>query len=111
METRARQSQFLRHIPAGVLVALVWLLAGSLAAADETPFRGDQFFLLSDATYGSGTEALVRLEAAGRRYALEEYSGVDIVVYRVPNPLDFLKRQKNLHRVEVKGDYRGEGIA
>jgi len=45
------------------------------------------------------------------RAELEQYSGVDIVVYRVPQPLAFLKGQHNLHRIEVAGNYRGEGLA
>jgi uncharacterized protein YfaS (alpha-2-macroglobulin family) len=79
-----------------------------------TPFKGEQFFLLSDAAYGSKDVARVRLEVAGReasRGSLEAYSGVDIAVYRVPAPLDFLKKQSNLHRVQVTGNFQGEGLA
>ena len=57
---------------------------------------------------------MVRLEVATRDYglsAVEEYGGVDIVVYRVPRPLAFLERQKNLHRVDVAGARREEGLA
>ncbi len=77
------------------------------------PPRGDQFFLLSDASVGADGVAVVRLEApAGAPYGhVERYGGADIVVYRVPDPIAFLKRQPNLHRVEVKGAYTGEGLA
>ncbi|MDE3071260.1 MAG: alpha-2-macroglobulin family protein [Pseudomonadota bacterium] len=38
------------------------------------------------------------------------YGGVDIVVYRVPHPLAFLKAQHDLHQVQVPGHYVGEGV-
>jgi uncharacterized protein YfaS (alpha-2-macroglobulin family) len=110
-----------------VLAALMLaLLSGAgtawaaAAAADErmpsnyATFKGEPFFLLSDASYGSADTARVRLEVPGRdsaRANLEAYSGVDVVVYRVPQPLEFLKKQRNLHRVEVAGNYQGEGLA
>lgn len=78
------------------------------------PFNGAPFFLLSDASYGSMDVAKVRLEVPERdaaRASLEQYSGADIVVYRVPQPLEFLKKQRNLHRIEVTDNYRGEGLA
>lgn len=78
------------------------------------PFKGAPFFVLSDTSYGSADVARVRLEVPERdaaRAGLEAYSGVDIVVYRVPQPLEFLKKQRNLHRLEVTGNYRGEGLA
>ena len=43
--------------------------------------------------------------------AVAEYGGADIAVYRVPRPLEFLQKQKNLHRVRVEGNYAGEGLA
>src|SRR3989441_10687583 len=116
MASRARQPQLRRRLPAGVLVALiVAALAGALAseASGYEPARGDQFFLLSDASVGADGVAVVRLETpAGAPYGhVEGYGGADIVVYRVPDPIAFLKRQPNLHRVEVKGAYEGEGLA
>jgi len=77
------------------------------------PIKGQPFFLLSDASYGTDQEALVRLEAPGREYKdeLSRYGGADILVYRVPQPLEFLKAQKNLHRIDVKANYTGEGLA
>ncbi|MGN8135722.1 alpha-2-macroglobulin family protein [Paraburkholderia sp. 22099] len=74
---------------------------------------GQPFFLLSDASFGSDQLAQVRLEAPGRDFkdALQAYGGADIVVYRVPKPLDFLKAQKNLHRLKVAPNYQGEGLA
>jgi uncharacterized protein YfaS (alpha-2-macroglobulin family) len=64
------------------------------------PFSGEPFFLLSDATFGSADIAKVRLEVNSPQM-LEQAGGVDVLVYRVPQPLDFLQRQKNLHRVQV----------
>jgi len=74
---------------------------------------GQPFFLLSDASFGSDQLAQVRLEAPGRDFkdALQPYGGADIVVYRVPQPLEFLKAQKNLHRLNVAPNYQGEGLA
>jgi hypothetical protein len=82
--------------------------------SNYTTFKGEPFFLLSDASYGSTDEARVRLEVPGRdmgRMNLEAYSGADIVVYRVPEPMEFLKKQRNLHRIQVEGNYQGEGLA
>ncbi|MFX1764726.1 alpha-2-macroglobulin [Paraburkholderia sp. A1RI-2L] len=80
---------------------------------DSQVVQGQPFFLLSDASYGSDQLAQVRLEAPGREFQseLESYGGADIVVYRVPNPLEFLKAQKNLHRLNIKPNYQGEGLA
>lgn len=86
------------------LILLLTLLPA--VAADD----GTTFFLLSDATYGSNDQALVRLEAQDLG-AVSQYGGVDVYVYRVKQPLDFLKAQKNLHRIDVNGHYVGEGLA
>ncbi|MDR0453976.1 MAG: hypothetical protein LBH05_04095, partial [Deferribacteraceae bacterium] len=74
--------------------------------------RGQPFFLLSDASFGSSQVAQVRLEAPGREFQqeLQSYGGADIVVYRIPNPLPFLKAQKNLRRLDIKPNYKGEGL-
>ncbi len=56
----------------------------------------------------------MRLEVAQSEFGMAEvtaYGGVDIVVYRVPQPLTFLKQQKNLHRVKVEGRAAEEGLA
>lgn len=75
---------------------------------------GDSFFLLADSSFSSQEEAKVRLEAPGRdyeRYRMEEYGGVDIRLYRVPRPVEFLRQQKNLHRIVVTPQYQGEGLS
>lgn len=81
-----------------------------LPAHADQPLQGSAFFLLSDTTHGSAEPAQVRLEA-GNLGAIAEYGGVDVYVYRVKKPLEFLKAQKNLHRVTVRGNYTGEGLA
>ncbi len=80
---------------------------------DSQVVQGQPFFLLSDASFGSNQLAQVRLEAPGREFQseLEGYGGADIVVYKVPNALAFLKAQKNLHRLNIKPNYQGEGLA
>jgi len=113
MASTLGQSQLHRRLPAGVLVALiaVAVLSTALAAAGQTapgPFPGAEFFLLSDASVGSDDVAVVRLESPSLGGA---YEGVDIVVYRIPKPLDFLAAQRNLHRIEVPSVYAGEGAA
>ncbi len=102
-----------------LLVLLAVTVLGTAWASPPQPsgyalFKGEPFFLLSDATYGSAEQARVRLELPGRdmgRANLEAYSGADIVVYRVPDPMAFLKKQRNLHRIQVEGNYQGEGLA
>lgn len=105
-------------------VATLALLASVLplaAQADDSvqpsgysPVAGQSFFLLADSSFASDEVAKVRLEAPGRdyrRYMMEPYGGVDMRVYRIDQPLEFLKRQKNLHRVVAEGQYKGEGLS
>lgn len=104
-----------RWLSAVLLLALaVTAFAAPPDPSGYSTFKGEPFFLLSDATYGSTEQARVRLEVPGRdmgRANLEAYSGADIVLYRVPAPMDFLKKQRNLHRIHVEGNYQGEGLA
>ena len=94
--------------PVLALAALLALPPVALAAPSAplplsnawAPFAGEPFFLLSDATFGSADTAKVRLEVNSPQM-LEQAGGVDVLVYRIPQPLDFLQRQKNLHRVQV----------
>src|SRR6185436_6893149 len=86
---------FLNAMLARLLVVIVCLIAAPAQAQ-----RGTPFFLLSDASYGPDEMALVRLEAQDLG-AVTEYGGADVYVYRVAKPLEFLEKQKNLHRVDV----------
>ena len=93
-------------------LSLALIPAALPAAAQEgvNGVRGAPFFLLSDASYGTDDSAMVRLEAQNMG-AVAEYGGADIYVYRVKRPLDFLKSQKNLHRIDTAGDYTGPGLS
>lgn len=73
------------------------------------PFQGEPFFLLSDATFGTQQNATVRLEVTNPE-TLEEAGGVDIRLYRINDPLTFLGKQKNLHRVQIKGGEADTGL-
>lgn len=73
------------------------------------PFAGEPFFLLSDATFGSADVATVRLEVNSPQM-LEPAGGIDVRVYRIPEPLAFLQKQKDLHRVQVDAKPAEEGL-
>ena len=92
---------------------ILTLNVSSLFAADINPSKfsannGGKFYLLSEETFGSQDQAKVRLEASP--YLSTENGGVDIRLYRIPQPISFLEKQKNLHRPAVEGKYKGEGI-
>lgn len=65
--------------------------------------------MLADSGFTSGEKATVRLE--GPELQMDRYTGVDIILYRIPDPLDFLRKQPDLHRVRIPGRYDGEGLA
>lgn len=69
--------------------------------------------MLADSSFSSSEEAKVRLEAPGEyyRYAMEDYGGVDVRLYRIPDPMAFLRQQKNLHRIVVQPQYLGDGLS
>ncbi|MDR1229214.1 MAG: alpha-2-macroglobulin family protein [Azoarcus sp.] len=77
------------------------------------PPASEPFFVLADTQYGTADEALLRVEipASGGKGAVAQYGGIDIALYRVPEPLAFLKAQKNLHRIDVAARPRDEGVA
>ncbi|MDR3055660.1 MAG: alpha-2-macroglobulin family protein [Zoogloeaceae bacterium] len=78
------------------------------------PSRSTPFFVLTDTQYGSEDNALLRVEIPvndGGMGAVAEYGGIDVLLYRVPEPLKFLQGQKNLHRVDARARPRDEGIA
>jgi len=98
---------FLSRLLGPALLALALLPLARPAAASPS---GTPFFLLSDASFGSADEAAVRLEAQNLG-AVHEYGGVDVYVYRIKDPIEFLRRQKNLHRIDTRGDHVGEGVS
>ncbi len=83
--------------------------AEALASGYE-PNVGEPFFLLSDAVIGSNEEARVRLELT-QNAAAAAIGGVDIALYRVQKPVEFLKAQKNLHRIVLPATLQDEGLA
>lgn len=66
----------------------------------DAPYAGQPFFLLADTSFGSQDVAKVRLEIDSPQ-AVEQAGGVDVRLYRVPQPLAFLGKQRNLHRVQL----------
>lgn len=52
--------------------------------------------------------AQARLELPGGSAVAGE-QGVDVALYRIPKPLEFLRDQRNLHRVESRALYVGDG--
>ncbi|WP_206194012.1 MG2 domain-containing protein [Serratia microhaemolytica] len=69
------------------------------------------FFLLADNSFSSEEIAKVRLEAQQYLFSDDLYDGVDIRLYRIERPIEFLKKQKNLHRIKLEGQYLGEGLS
>jgi uncharacterized protein YfaS (alpha-2-macroglobulin family) len=82
-------------------------------SSNYAPAASEPFFVLTDTQYGTTDEALLRIEipANSGKEAARQYGGIGITLYRVPEPLDFLKAQKNLHRIDVKAQPRDEGVA
>ncbi|AWM94523.1 hypothetical protein DJ564_28950 [Pseudomonas sp. 31-12] len=110
-------ARMLRFLPLLLLLVLPFSAVNaedSVEPSGYTPVAGESFFLLADSSFASDEQAMVRLEAPGRdyrRFRMEPYGGADIRVYRIDKPLDFLKRQKNLHRVVSDGQFKGEGLS
>src|SRR3989344_3413240 len=109
-------ARMLRFLPLLLALVLPFSTVNAQDAVEPsgyTPVAGESFFLLADSSFASDEQAMVRLEAPGRDYRrlrMEPYGGADIRVYRIDKPLDFLKRQKNLHRVVSDGQFKGEGL-
>jgi hypothetical protein len=107
---RERKSKFHWYIPFFLLIALACnASAGDIDPSRYQVFEGSKFFLLAESNFSSDDTAVVRLEAESGN--VTQYSGVDMVVYRVPQPVDFLRKQKNLHRIQVEGIPKEEGLA
>ena len=67
------------------------------------------FFILSDRSYGSQEIAQIRLEVQDVQ-AVHQNAGVDIAVYKVPNPIAFLQKQSNLHRINTQAQPAQPGV-
>lgn len=114
--TGARMLRLCSKLPLlfALLLAPLVNAEDTVEASGYTPVSGESFFLLADSSFASDEQAMVRLEAPGRdyrRFRMEPYGGADIRVYRIEKPLEFLKRQKNLHRVVSDGQFKGEGLS
>ncbi|MES2964345.1 MAG: MG2 domain-containing protein [Bdellovibrionota bacterium] len=99
------------------LVSLLSIVIVSLSAfgGDVDPsgyslYTGGKFYVLTDGVFSTDEIVKVRFEGGGNQ-TLKEYGGVDVRLYRIPKPLEFLRAQKNLHRPDVKGRYAGEGLS
>jgi uncharacterized protein YfaS (alpha-2-macroglobulin family) len=95
--------------PLYVLFALLLLMLSSLqlSHADDgadAVNNNSGFFILADRSYSTSEQAQVRLELqnASDVQAVHNNGGVEIAVYKVPNPIGFLQAQTNLHRINLK---------
>jgi uncharacterized protein YfaS (alpha-2-macroglobulin family) len=107
-------STLMRHVAIVVLLCLAFHGAANASDAEVgySPPRGAPFFLLTDTAFGSTDEARVRLEVKSEALAdVEQADGADIALYRVDQPLEFLRQQRNLHRIDLKAAARSEGLA
>lgn len=89
------------------------VLAGDIDASKYEATIGEKFFLLTDTTFSPNEVARVRLEIRNNYHTKEQvknYGGADIAIYKVNNPIEFLKSQKNLHRISTKYNYDPKGI-
>ena len=110
MATTTRQSQLCRYLSFFVLVALITgARAGDIDPSGYERATGDKFFLVAETPFGSDESAVVRLDGPTRD--ADKGEDADILIYRVPDPLTFLKSQRNLHRIQVTANPRPEGIA
>jgi uncharacterized protein YfaS (alpha-2-macroglobulin family) len=83
--------------------------AGDIDPSGFSLYSGGHFYVLTDGVFSTKENIQVRFEAGGNK-DLKQYGGVDVRLYKIEKPLDFLKAQKNLHRPDVKANYYGEGL-
>ncbi|MDR0476952.1 MAG: alpha-2-macroglobulin family protein, partial [Desulfobulbaceae bacterium] len=93
-----------------LLLAITAPLPSQAALPWYTPTAGSPFFVLTDKQFGPDEDALLRLELPYKE-AASEYGGVDVRLYRIDKPLDFLKRQKNPHRIETSANPQMSSMA
>lgn len=114
MAAQGRQPQFYWFFSFSVLVVSILVsLVGSAGDIDPSGyglFSGDKFFILADSSFSSKEISKVRFESAGSESSLKAYNGVDIRVYRIQKPMEFLRGQKEFRRPSVKGNFTGEGL-
>lgn len=81
--------------------------AGDIDPSGYERAAGEKFFIVAETPFGSDETAVVRLDGP----ASGAGEDADILIYRVPEPLAFLKSQHNLHRIQINAQPRPEGIA
>ncbi len=91
-----------------IMVLLLALFSFSAAYADEGSSNAG-FFILSDRSYSSQEQAQVRLEVQDVN-AVHDNAGVEIAVYKVPKPIEFLQKQTDLHRINTKAQPAQDGV-
>jgi uncharacterized protein YfaS (alpha-2-macroglobulin family) len=100
-------------------MALLWVMlvwpVGSARAEEDYELNapgGAPFFLLTDTSYSSHEQAQVRFEVKSEDlFQVDEADGAEVALYRVDRPLEFLQKQRNLHRIDLKAAARPEGLA
>lgn len=96
----------LRFFLVAAVLATVWQPS---YAEDSFDTANAGFFILSDKSYGSQDEAQIRLEVQDVNTVYNN-AGVDVAVYQVPNAIEFLKKQNNLHRINIKAQPAQQGL-
>lgn len=85
------------------MIAGAW--ANDIEPSGYAPSAGSKFFLIAENPFGSDETATVRLDGPMEEVGVD----ADILIYRVPEPLTFLKSQRNPHRIQVAAKARPEG--
>lgn len=114
MATKKRKSQlywYLSFFIFSILAVNNLIFAQDTINSDYAVYSGDKFFILSESAFTSSETARIRFDGPSDKSQSEEYDGVDIRVYRVAKPLEFLSVQKDLHRPTLKVIYEGEGLS
>lgn len=91
-----------------IIISFFIVLNSGLATASDYGSNAG-FFILSDRSYSSQEQAQVRLEVQDVN-AVHENAGLEIAVYKVPKPIEFLQKQSNLHRINTKAVTARDGI-
>lgn len=91
-----------------IIASLLILFNFSAAFADEGSSNAG-FFILSDRSYSSQEQAQIRLEVQDVN-AVHNNAGVEIAVYKVPQPIEFLQKQTDLHRINTKALPAQDGV-
>jgi uncharacterized protein YfaS (alpha-2-macroglobulin family) len=114
MATKKRKSQLYWYLSIFIFSSLVvtqLVSAQETASSNYSVHSGDKFFILSESAFTSTETATIRFDGPVSNEQSLEYDGVDIRIYKVAKPLEFLSVQKDLHRPTLKVSYEGEGLS